>query len=195
MTLPDNVLYVSQSASKTGANFAPDGRDLTWSGINLAKKGSTLRVRLKLNTTSCVDGQLAFAAATSVVDCPATASKTALARVKHQRGWTPCLTPAPTPAPPTEVCSVPAQFNSFACPSEVNVCGTGSEVGTGNIFSTVACAQACNSQGAIYGKFIAVGPPGQCVCFTTVDGYSTNSLVASFAVGQPRTPPNVNTCG
>jgi hypothetical protein len=186
MTLPDNVLYVSQS--KSSATFAANGQDLTWSGINLAKKGSSLRVRLKLNTTSCVDGQLAFAAATSVVNCPATASRTALASVKHKRGWTSCLPPAPT-----ELCSDPS-YGAYECPNELNVCGQGVEItGVGNM---MACVEACADDvesGYTYAKWIQFGPNGLCVCYATVDGSSMNNIVTSFALGQPRTPPN-NDC-
>lgn len=55
MTLPDRVLYKSYtSRPKTGATFAVNGQDLTWSNVNLAKKGASATFRLKLNATKCV---------------------------------------------------------------------------------------------------------------------------------------------
>lgn len=188
MTLPDHVLYVTQSKSKTSATFAANGQDLTWSGINLAKKGSSLRVRLKLNTTSCVDGQLAFAAAASVPDCPATASNNALASVKHRYGWTACPPPAPT-----ELCYEPS-YGAYECPNEVNVCGQGVDLPSGTANNMQECVQACLNDaveaGYTYAKWIQLASGGQCVCYTTATGFSTNNIVASFALGQPRTPPD-----
>lgn len=55
MTLPSGVLYKSHTShAKTGATFAVNGQDLTWSNVNLAKRGATATFRLKLNATKCV---------------------------------------------------------------------------------------------------------------------------------------------
>ncbi len=189
MTLPAGVLYKSHHAgSKSGTTFTETGQDLTWSGIDLPKRGASLRLRLKVNVTNCADGQLAFAAATTVGGiCPATATP-ATATVKHAKGWVAC-----PPPPPNELCDIPTgTAGIFAClPGIKPGCDPGATVGGPT--TAEACAQACQTQDYAFAAFVS-GVSCECWDADDVTGLYTSSAASSFALGIPRSLPDSD-CG
>ena len=88
LTLPTGVLHKSQTGrpKTSAAAFVQNGQELTWSGLSLAKRGAAQTLRLKLNVTKCADGQLAFAATTTVNGACATTATPATATVRHKKG-------------------------------------------------------------------------------------------------------------
>jgi hypothetical protein len=189
VTLPAGVLYKSHHANgkNGGATFAQAGQALTWSGIDLAKKGAAQTIRLKVNVTNCADGQLAFAAATTVGGvCPATATP-ATAGVKHAKGWVAC--PSPTP---TELCGIPTgTAGIFACTFGTTLCAQLSFVGT--FVDPLACAQAALAQGYDYVRHDSFA--NECIGMDEEDvaDYSTDTAplyaFQCYSLVIPRTPP------
>lgn len=184
MTLPAGVLYKSHTSRppKNAPSFAQNGQDLTWSGINLAKRGAAHTIKLKVNVTNCADGQLAFAAATTVGGvCPTTATpKTAT--VKHGKGWTAC--------PPSELCSIPtADPGVFVCHEGVSMCGN--RDASPSASTPLLCGQACLQGGYDFATFFPFAG-GDCGCFYTASVTGRyNDVYTGLALGQPRTPVDV----
>jgi hypothetical protein len=186
MTLPDGVLYKSQTARpKNAATFAQSGQDLTWSGVNLGKKGASASFRLKVNVTNCADGHLAFAP--TVTNCPTAASvdaaksaknAAATATVKHGKGWVACA--------PVERCDIPLGDGVFACKPRTCPCGLSSTSPFAN--DAAECFALCSAGGSDWGWWLDMGI---CLCYRTGDivGYETDQSADCASLGQPRTLP------
>ena len=186
MTLPDNVLYKSQGKSKTSATFAQTGQALSWTNINLPKRGASLRLRLKVNVTNCADGTLQFAPEVTVGgSCPAVAATPASGTVKHAKNWVAC--------PPTAACSIATGIDGvFSCPADTFLC-TDDYSTLPNVGTLAACAEAC--AGFDFMTFcsdftICIFT---CACHTQVDGYAPATVFQGYALGEPRDPPENET--
>jgi hypothetical protein len=179
MTLPAGVDVKSHSGTHS-TTFAQSGQDLTWSNINLARRGATKTIRLKVNVTDCADGQLAFAAVTTVGGaCPTTTATPATATVKHAKGWVACPSGGP--------CDIERATGIFACPPGVSVCGDRAPIA--DISTPLACAQKCLDFSYGYAAFSAAGGGCYCYDYDEVTGTSTNSPFTTYAVGEARDPP------
>lgn len=178
MTLPAGVLYKGHTRKKA-ATFAQAGPELTWSGIDLAKRGAALKIKLNVNVTHCAAGRLDFAATTTVGGgCPVTAR--AATHVKRPKGWAPC-----------EGCSIPTNYPGvYACPALIRVCGSGNAFGG---VTYAGCLRACQdlSPAALYMLYEPLDTnTGVCYCFESATGVGENTSGYDFyAVGQPRSPP------
>lgn len=96
-TLPDNVLYITQAGKLKGGSGTPTftraGQTLTWTGVNLEKKGAGFGLKLKVNVTNCADGRLEFNAFTTAgPSCMASANPSSTT-VRHAKGWAACPPP------------------------------------------------------------------------------------------------------
>jgi hypothetical protein len=187
MTLPDGVLLKRPGKTKANPAFVQNGQALTWSGIDLNKRGASLRLRLKVNVTNCADGLLAFDAGAIVGgSCPAVAANPVSATVKHKKGWEAC--------PPSALCSLDSGLPGlYACPPTTGVCADGSIAPLG--VDLAGCLAHCQTLGSDYMVFfenmLGAGVHG-CGCAITYDGYYMDPAmpptVTFYALGAPRTP-------
>jgi hypothetical protein len=184
MTLPDEVLYKSQGKTKANPIFAQSDQDLSWSSIQLPKRGAALRLKLKVNATNCADGRLEFGAAVTASGCPTIASTPVYSTVAHSKNWAAC-----TPPTPSGACDDLVSPNVYACGPNVIMCDDGLPEPTADDFA--GCMQECLIRSALYARFCESCTPGtKCVCIvnpTRRPGTATTSLF--YALEEPQIPP------